>query len=77
MATRRPQPLGVARLTAHGVDVAQGIRSGDASEGIGVVDQGREEIDGLHHGQTVPEPIDPGVIKRRGTDQKVRVIERG
>ncbi len=33
---------------AHGVDVAQGVGGGDLAEGVRVVHDGSEEIDGLH-----------------------------
>ena len=38
-------------LAAHGVDVAQGVGSGDLAEHVGVVDDGREEVHGVDDGQ--------------------------
>jgi hypothetical protein len=33
--------------SSHGVDVAEGVGGGDLAEGVGVVDDGGEKIDGL------------------------------
>ena len=41
------------RRAAHRVDVADRVGRGDATEVVRVVDDRREEVDGLHHRQIV------------------------
>ena len=45
-------------LTAHGVDIAQGIGCGDLPEGIGVIDHRREEIHRLHQSNVLGDAVD-------------------
>ena len=49
-------------VAAHGVDVAEGIGGGDGSERVGVVHDGREEIDGLHQGVLRRQLVDAGIV---------------
>ncbi len=44
---------GCQRLTAHSVDIAQGIGDGNLPEHVGVIDYGREEIDCLNDSQLI------------------------
>ena len=61
---------------AHRVDVGDRVGRGDAAEVVGVVDDGREEVDRLHERQVVAEPHAGGVVERRGADQHARVVDR-
>ncbi len=47
---------------SHGVDVAEGVGGGDLSEGVWIVDDGREEVDGLHERQVGSDQIHSGVV---------------
>ena len=49
-------------LSAHGVDVGKGIGGRDLSEEIRVVDNRREEIEGLHDRDLVRDFINGGVV---------------
>src|ERR1039458_9314943 len=62
---------------AHGVDIAQGVGGGDGAEGIRVIDDGSEEVDGLHQGQVRRDLIDAGVIGGIEADQHVGVGPAG
>ena len=62
---------------AHRVDVAQRVGGGDLSEGVGVVDRRRENVDGLHQGRLLVQQVDPGVVPGRHSDQDPRVGMRG
>ena len=64
-------------LRAHSIDVAQGIGRRDRPEGVGVVDDGREEIGGDHQGEIRPEPVDRCVIAGLKPDQDVGIVEAG
>ena len=50
------------RLTAHGVDIADGIGRGDLPVQEGVVHDGREEVGGLHQRRVLIQIIDTGVV---------------
>ena len=54
------------RRRAHRVDVRQRVGGGDAAERVRVVDDRREEVDGLHDRQVVGELDDAGVVGRVG-----------
>ena len=65
------------RLAAHGVNVAQGIGGCDLSEGVRIVDDGREEIDGLHQSLIGGDEIHSGVVGVIEADQNVGVVLPG
>ena len=56
---------------SHGVNVAQGVGSGDASPVIGRVHHGGEDVHGLDQGASVPQRIDAGVVTGAHPDHKV------
>ncbi len=62
------------RLAAHGIYVAERIGGRDRPEGERVVDDGREEVDGLHQGLGVADAIDTGVVGEVETDQQIGVF---
>ena len=62
---------------AHGVDVAEGVGGGDLAEGVGIVDDGREEIDGLHQRQVGGDQIHSGVVGGVEADQDLGVMLPG
>ena len=64
-------------LAAHGVDVAHGVGRGDLAEGVGIVDDGREDVDGLDEGGPGREPVDPGVVAGVRRDEDARVDRPG
>ena len=61
-------------LTAHGVDIAQGIGRGNLSESIGVIDHRREEIHRLHQGNVLGNAVDGSIVPAVVTNQKVGVF---
>ena len=65
------------RTSAHGVDVAQRVGGGDLSEGVGIVDDGREEVDGLHQRGVGRDLIHSGVVGVIEADQHIRVMLPG
>ena len=62
------------RLTAHGVDIRQGVGSGDLSEGIGVVVDGREKVHRLDQGQVLRHLVDRGVVGLIKAHQQIGVM---
>ena len=50
-------------LTAHSVDVTQGVGYRNLTEGVGVIDNRREEVHGLDDGQFLAYLVDPGIIR--------------
>ena len=65
------------RFPAHGVDVGKGVGRGHLAERIGVVDDGREEIDRLHERQLVAHFVDAGVVALIETDEKGGIALHG
>ena len=63
--------------SAHGVDVAQRIGGGDLAEGVGVVHDGSEEIDGLHQREIGGDFVDAGVVGMIEADQNVGIVLPG
>ena len=61
-------------LTAHSVDIAQGIGRGDLPEGIGVIDHRREEIHRLHQGNILGNAVDGSIVPAVVANQKVGVF---
>ena len=58
---------------AHRVDVRERVGGGDAPERVRVVDDRREEVDGLHDRDVVAERDDAGVVGGVGGDEHARV----
>jgi hypothetical protein len=67
---------GRLRLGAHGEDVAQRVVGGDAAEQPGVVDEGAEEIHGVHHRLARRHAHHGGVVRRVQADQHVVALDR-
>ena len=65
------------RDAAHGVDVAERVHHGDGAEIVGVVDDRREEVDRLNHGQVVRQAIDGSVVARVEPDEQIIVLHVG
>ena len=65
------------RTSTHGIDITQGIGGGDLSEGVGIVDYGREEVDGLYESGVRRNLIHAGVVGTIEADQNIRVVLPG
>ena len=65
------------RLSAHGIDVTEGVGGGDLTEGVGVVDDGGEEVDSLNERCVGVELIHSGVVGVIEADQDVWVVLPG
>src|SRR5262249_31902148 len=63
------------RFTAHGIDIAQRISSGDLAKNIRVIDDGSEKIDGVDDGEVGTKTIDPRIVGGFGSDQHVGVVK--
>jgi hypothetical protein len=61
------------RRSAHRIDVGERVRRRDAPEVIRIVDDRREEIDGLNDREVVAQPIDARIVAGRETDEDVGV----
>ena len=61
-------------LAAHGIDVRERVRCGDLAEGVGVVRDRREEVDGLHQRKLVRDLVHRGVVALVEADEQVRVV---
>ena len=68
------QVHGRQRPGAHGVDVGERVGGRDLPEPVGVVDDGREEVDRLHQAEVVAHHGDGGVIVRL---EQPRELSRG
>ena len=60
------------RLPTHRVYIRQAVGSGDGTEIVGIVHDGREEIRADHKGALLIQAPDSRVIRLPQTDQKVR-----
>ena len=65
------------RPAAHGIHIAQRVGGGDLAEDIGVVDDGREEVDRLDQRQLRRELIHSGVVGCVEADEHIRVVLPG
>ncbi len=65
------------RLSAHRVHIAQGIRGGDLSKLVGVVDDRGEEVDGVDRGEVISELVNARVIARVESDDELWVDRVG
>ena len=61
-------------LTAHGVDVAEGIGGRDLAEGVGVLHHGWEEVQGLDDGDVVGHLVHGGVVLAVVADEQIFVL---
>ena len=75
IALHRPRQDGQRRdrLAAHRVDVAESVGGGDRAESVRVVDDGREEIDGLDQGTLRRQLVHAGIVGGVKPDQHVFV----
>jgi hypothetical protein len=64
------------RLTAHGIHIGERVRGSDLTELVGIVDDGREEVDGLNKRETVGQPEDSRVIEGLTTDEDAGIVSR-
>ncbi len=64
-------------VAPHGVHIAHGIGRGDGSEQIGVVQHRRKEVQRLHDGLIIVQPVNGGIIRYLEANQQVREISRG
>jgi hypothetical protein len=64
------------RFTPHRVHIGECVRGGDLPEKVGVIDYGREEVDGLHQRQTIGQPEDSRVIEGFATYEDSRIGSR-
>ena len=62
------------RIRAHRIDVAEGIRCGDRPPDIWVIDDRREEVDGLNQSKVICDPINGGVVGRVETEEDVWIV---
>ena len=69
------QGEGGQRRAAHGVDIREGVGGGDAAVARRIVDDRREEVDGLHQRPLFVEAVDPGIGEGDRGRQQIRVIE--
>ena len=61
------------RDPAHGIDITQGIGSGDLPEPVGIVHDGRKEIHRLDNGEIIRDFINPGVVSAIQSYDHVRI----
>ena len=59
------------------IDVAECVGGGDLAELEGIVNDGREEVDGLHGGDFGGEAIDGGVVGGFETDEAIWIVLDG
>ena len=62
---------------AHGVNIADGVCCGDLPEHVGIIHNGREEIQRLHNGQIIAYLINGGVVAGIVAHQQVFILYRG
>src|SRR5690349_23732485 len=58
---------------SHGIDVAQRIGCRDFPENLRVIDDGSEEINGLHYREIVLDQVHPCVVVGLETHQNFRI----
>ena len=63
-------------LTTHGVHIGQSVRGSDLSELVWIVDDGREEVDGLNERETIGQPENSRVIEGLSTDKDAGIGSR-
>ena len=63
-------------FASHGIDVGQAVGRRDRSIRISIVDNRGEEVRGDHEGARLVQAPDSCVIRRRESDQQIRVVGR-
>ena len=63
-------------LPAHGVYVGECVGRGDLTEEIRIVDDGREEVDGLDEREVLGQPEDPRVVEGLTTNENSGIGSR-
>ena len=76
VAREGEQVQGEERPPAHGVDVRQGIRRGDAAEVVGIVDDRGEEVEGHHQRAAVGELVHGCIVTRGCVHEDSGVVHR-
>ena len=71
------QVHGMARPTAHGVDVRQRVSRSNLAKQERVVDHRREEVDGLHEAQVIADAEDTRVVGGIEPHEQVVVMHIG
>jgi hypothetical protein len=61
------------RLTAHCVDIGEGVGGGDLTERVRVVNDRREKVDGLHESEIVGHGKDACVVEGVEANEKTRI----
>ena len=69
-AREREQVHRGERAAAHRVDVGERVGGGDATEVVGVVDDGREEVDRQQRREVVGQPVDGRVVAGLEAEQE-------
>lgn len=64
-------------MTAHGIDIAEGIGGGNLSIDEGVVHRGGDEIGRGHQGQFLAEPVYSGIITGIVAYQEIFILRLG
>ena len=78
LAAREPDDVERGeRLATHGVDVGEGIRRGDLTKEVRVVDDGREEVDGLHEREIRSQQKDARVVEGLASNDETRIRPQG
>ena len=62
--------------STHGVQVAEGVGGGDGAEGVGVVDDRREEVDRRDDGEVVAHTVDARIVGAVEPDQRIGVADQ-
>ena len=60
-------------LAAHGIDVRERVGGGNGTIGVGVIGDGREEVDRLHDGHVVGHAVDRRIVRLVKANQEVGV----
>ncbi len=63
-------------FATHGIDIGHGVRGGDSAIGVGVIDDGREEIEGGNHRGGGIDAVDGRIIGHAEADQHIFVSSR-
>ncbi len=64
---------GHERVATHGIDVADGIGGGNATEIVGIVDDGHEEVGGRYHPAFLVDTVHRRIVTRSVADPQTRI----
>ena len=64
---------GCQRSASHGIDIGNGVGSGDLAEPVRIVNRGCNKINSVDHGDFSSKPVNRGIISGLKTDQQVRI----